>query len=145
MGMPDFGPLQPAGCEGKIDFLFVISAQGTMKLKQDRLLASFPGFMEAIQEQLPDFDVHILVANPNPKPGWIMDDCGLCMDDCDPQGQPPLCGATLTACDKKIGAGVTYPAGTNASNRRCEIAGDARYLVSGQQDIAQAFACASRR
>ena len=141
MGMPDFGPLQPAGCEGKIDFLFVISAQGTMKLKQDRLLASFPGFMEAIEEQLPDFNVHILVANPNPKPGWIMDDCGLCMDDCDPQGQPPLCGATLTACDKKIGAGVTYPAGTNASNRRCEIAGDVRYLVSGQQDIAQAFAC----
>ncbi len=144
MGMPDFGPLQPAGCDGKIDFLFVISAEGTMEPMQKQLLASFPGFMDAIEEQLPNFDVHILVANPNPKPGWIMDDCGLCMDDCDPQGQPPLCGATLTACDKKIGAGVTYPAGTNASNRRCGLSGDLRYIVSGQQDIAQAFACVAQ-
>jgi hypothetical protein len=64
MGMPDFGPPQPAGCEGKIDFLFVISAEGTMKDDQERLLASFPGFMDAIKEQLSDFDVHILVANP---------------------------------------------------------------------------------
>ena len=144
MGMPDFGPLQPAGCEGKIDFLFAISAQGTMKNDQERLIASFPGFMDAIKEQLADFDVHLLVANPNPKPGWIMNDCGLCMDDCDPQGQPPLCGATLTACDKKIGAGVTYPAGTNASNHRCELAGDLRYITSGQQDIDQAFACVAQ-
>ncbi len=139
MGMPDFGPQQPAGCEGKIDFLFVISAAAQMKDSQGRLLASFPGFMAAIKEQLPDFDVHILVANPSP--GWIMDDCGLCMNDCDPQGLPPLCGATLTPCDKKIGAGVTYPAGANASNRRCELADGLRYIVSGQQDTAEAFAC----
>jgi hypothetical protein len=144
MGMPDFDPPQPAGCEGKIDFLFVISAEGTMKDDQEGLIASFPGFMDAIQEQLASFDVHLLVANPNPKPGWIMDDCGLCMDDCDPQAQPPLCGAALTACDKKIGAGVTYPAGSNASNQRCELAGDLRYITSGQQDIDQAFACVAQ-
>ena len=65
MGMPDFGPQQPAGCEGKIDFLFVISAQGTMKNDQERLIASFPGFMDAIKEQLADFDIHILVADPD--------------------------------------------------------------------------------
>jgi len=144
MGMPDFGPTQPAGCEGKIDFLFAISAGGTMKNDQERLLASFPGFMAAIQEQLPDFDSHILVANPNSKPGWLMGDCSLCMDDCDPQGQPPVCGATLTACDKKIGAGVTYPAGTDASNRRCDLAGGLRYIVSGQQDLAETFACMAK-
>jgi len=144
MGMPDFGPTQPAGCEGKIDFLFAISAGGTMKNDQERLLVSFPGFMAAIQEQLPDFDSHILVANPNPKPGWLMDDCSLCTDDCDPQGQPPVCGATLTACDKKIGAGVTYPAGTDASNRRCDPAGGLRYIVSGEQDLAETFACMAK-
>jgi hypothetical protein len=53
MGMPDFGPQQPAGCEGKIDFLFVISAQGTMKDDQERLIASFPGFMDAIRSSSP--------------------------------------------------------------------------------------------
>ena len=144
MGMPDFGPPQPAGCEGKIDFLFAISAGGTMKNDQERLLVSFPGFMAAIKEQFPDFDSHILVANPNSKPGWLMGDCSLCMDDCDPQGQPPLCGATLTACDKKIGAGVTYPAGTDASNRRCDVAGGLRYIVSGEQDLAEKFACMAK-
>jgi len=141
MGMPDFGSMQPAGCAGKIDFLFVISAQGTMQLKQERLLASFPGFIAAIEEQLPDFNSHILVANPNPQPGWSMIDCSLCMDDCDPQGIAPFCGATLTPCDKKIGAGVTFPAGANASNRRCDLAGGSRYLVSGEQNLQEGFAC----
>ena len=91
--MPDFGPLQPAGCEGKIDFLFVISAEGTMKPMQERLLASFPGFMDAIEEKFADFDFHVLVANPHSMPGWHMSDCSLCMDDCDPQGMPPICGS----------------------------------------------------
>jgi len=144
MGIPDFGPQRPAGCEGRIDFLFVVSSGGTMKNDQERLLVSFPGFMDAIQAQLPDFDSHILVANPNSKPGWLMGDCSLCMDDCDPQGQPPVCGAALTACDKKIGAGVTYPAGTDASNRRCDLAGGLRYIVSGQQDLAETFACMAK-
>ncbi len=144
MGIPDFGPHQPAGCEGKIDFLFVISAQGTMKNDQTKLLASFPGFIAAIEDKFADFDVHLLVANPNPKPGWSMSDCSLCMDDCDPQSFPPYCGATLTPCDKKIGAGVTYPEGTNASNRRCELAGGLRYIVSGQQDMKDAFACVAQ-
>ncbi len=139
MGMPDFGPLQPAGCEGKIDFLFVISAEGTMKPKQDRLLASFPGFMDAIKEQLPEFDVHILVADPDEK--WLLTDCALCTDDCDPQGMPPYCGAMLTPCDKKIGAGLTFPSGIAASNRRCELDSGRRYITSGQQNLNEAFAC----
>ena len=141
MGVPDFGAQQAAGCHGKIDFLFVISAVGTMQLHQAQLIASFPGFMEAIEEQLPDFDSHILVANPNPKPGWLMDDCSLCKEDCDSHGVPPLCGAQLTACDKTIGAAVTYPAGDNASDRRCELSSGLRYIVSDSQDMTQEFTC----
>src|SRR5687767_13556132 len=67
MGAPDFGPVQPAGCQGKIDFLFVISTQGTMSLQQDKLLAAFPEFMAEIEAQVPEFDVHILSANTNTK------------------------------------------------------------------------------
>jgi hypothetical protein len=139
MGMPDFGDPKPAGCEGRIDFLFVISTAGTMKNQQERLIAAAPGFIATIQEQFSEFDVHLLVANT--RPGWGVFDCSLCMDDCDPLGQPPNCGAVLTACDKKVGAGVTYPAGQNASNRRCELEGDFRYIVSGQQDMTDAFTC----
>ncbi|MBA3546608.1 MAG: hypothetical protein H0T76_09010 [Nannocystis sp.] len=139
MGMPDFGPTQPAGCEGKIDFLFVISSGGTMKNDQERLLASFPGFMAAIQSQLPDFDFHILSANTDES--WAMADCSVCTDSCDPQGEPPYCGAKFTVCDKKIGAGVTFPTGLYASNRRCDLDSGRRYIMPGQPDLAETFSC----
>ena len=139
MGIPDFGPPQPAGCEGKIDFLFVISADGTMKPKQERLLASFPGFIDAIEAQLPDFDVHILVADPDEK--FLITDCTVCTTDCNPLGAPPYCGAMLTPCDKKIGAGLTFPSGTAASNRRCELDNGLRYITTDQPNIKEAFAC----
>jgi len=138
--IPDFGDPDPTGCDGKIDFLFVISAQGTMKDQQERLIAAFPGFIEAIDQRYPDFDVHILVADPDS--GWLISDCSVCTDDCDPQGAPPYCGAMLEPCDKgEIGAGVTFPSGTAASNRRCELDSGRRYITSGQQDMAEAFSC----
>ncbi len=139
MGTPDFGPPQPAGCEGKIDFLFVVSSGGNMKDDQARLLASFPGFMDAIQSQLPEFDFHILSANTNKS--IDLDDCSVCTDSCDPQGEPPYCGATFTPCDKKIGAGVTFPTGLYASNRRCDLDSGRRYITSGQKDLAETFTC----
>jgi hypothetical protein len=139
MGTPDFGPPQPAGCEGKIDFLFVVSSGGNMKDDQARLLASFPGFMDAIQSQLPEFDFHILSANTNKS--IDLDDCSVCTDSCDPQGEPPYCGATFTPCDKKIGAGVTFPTGLYASNRRCDVDSGRRYITSGQKDLAETFTC----
>jgi Na+-translocating ferredoxin:NAD+ oxidoreductase RnfG subunit len=63
MGMPDFGPTQPAGCEGRIDFLFVISSQGTMKGSSGAVVAAVPGFIATIQEQFSEFDTHVLVAS----------------------------------------------------------------------------------
>lgn len=141
MAMPDFGPQQPEGCKGKIDFLFVVSADGTMDEHQKQLIESFPGFMAAIEEQLPDFDVHILSADDG---FWAQDDCNACQDDCDPGGSPPLCGAALELCDKKIGAGATFPAGEGASNRRCTLASGARFIDSSEPDRAEAFSCVAQ-
>lgn len=138
MAMPDFGPQQPEGCKGKIDFLFVISANSTMEFAQERLLASFPGFMKAIEEQLPNFDVHILSAEDG---YWLQNDCKLCEEGCDPNGSPPLCGAVLELCDKKSGAGGTFPSGEGASNRRCKLASGARYIDSSEPDRTEAFTC----
>ena len=138
MAMPDFGPQQPTGCKGKIDFLFVISADSTMAPKQERLLASFPGFMKAIEDQLPEFDVHILSAEDG---YWALKDCQLCTKDCNPNGSPPLCDATLEFCDKKSGAGGTFPSGSGASNRRCQLASGARYIDSSESDRTEAFTC----
>ena len=139
MGMPDFGDPKPAGCDGRIDFLFAISTESTMKYAQERLNAAVPGFITTIQEQFSEFDIHVLVASTDSL--WNIGDCGLCEDGCDPMGQPPACGAVVAPCDKKIGAAVTFPAGVNASNRRCELGGGLRYIVSGQQDVTDAFTC----
>lgn len=139
MPMPDFGSQHPIGCQGKIDFLFSISASGNMTAVQERLIEAFPDFMGAIQEQLADFDVHVLVAEDG---YWGLDDCGLCTTNCDPQGTTPLCGAELDACDTKtIGAGVVFPAGNGATNRRCELVGDRRYITSEEPELDKAFAC----
>ena len=142
MGVPDFGSVQPAGCQGKIDFLFAISADGTMKSKQERLVASLPGFMDAIEAQLPGFDYHILSANTDE--GWEIKDCSICTEDCDPQGETPYCSAAVTACDKKIGAGVIFPTGTYAANRRCAIDSGLRYITTGQQSLDEVFTCTAQ-
>ena len=44
-------PVQEMGCEG-IDFLFAIDNSGSMGAQQGQLLASFPGFITAIQNSL---------------------------------------------------------------------------------------------
>lgn len=139
MSVPDFGDPPPIGCKGKIDFLFSISASGTMQGHQAQLVDAFPAFMAAIEEQLPDFDVHILVADPDSL--FLIPDCSVCTTSCDSQGEPPVCGAVIDACDKRIGAGVTFPAGTGATNRRCELASGKRYITSEEPDLGTAFSC----
>jgi len=76
----DFGPVQPPGCKGKVDLLFVISRLGTMVTEQEQLLASFPGFIDTIEQTLEGFDVHIMTANPDAYwPGWTCEKGG-CMN-----------------------------------------------------------------
>lgn len=142
MAMPDFGPGHPVGCQGKIDFLFVISAAGTMQAFQERLIESFPGFIAAIEQQVSDFDVHILVANVDTV--WGIPDCSVCSSSCDPQGSPPLCGAAVQACDEQLGAGVTFPRGSGASNQRCALAGGNSFITRDEPGLADAFACVAR-
>ncbi len=141
MATPDFGPQQPEGCKGKIDFLFVISGDDTMDSHQKQLIESFPGFMAAIEDQLPDFDVHILSAEDG---FFVLDDCKVCTEDCDPGGSPPLCGAAIQPCDKESGAGGTFPSGEGASNRRCELASGARYIDNSEPDRTKAFTCIAK-
>ncbi|MBV1859468.1 MAG: hypothetical protein KUG77_13730 [Nannocystaceae bacterium] len=53
--LPDIGELQQSGCQG-IDFLFVIDNSGSMTQQQTQLLASFSGFIDAIQTSLKNVD-----------------------------------------------------------------------------------------
>ena len=145
MGPPvDFGNGKPVGCKGKIDFLFVISSSGTMLNAQKRLLEAYPEFMTAIEAEFADFDRHILVTDGDTY--YQMEDCSLCADpdDCDPMSLDKSCGIPLDTCDKKLGAGIMFPIGENASNRRCDLADGRRYITNADPDPLAAFECVAQ-
>ena len=154
------------GCE-KVDFLFVIDHSGSMMSEQQSLIASFPGFIDAIEQRLPPTtSLHIMVADVD---AWVY---GACEDECEaaaeceemsPTGacdcgfscaMRDLCtvhgdyvcgGATQPMeCEDVLGAGVVHPRGGGASNSACDFTSGARYIDDGEPDLAGAFACAAQ-
>ena len=132
------------GCKGKIDFLFIISSSGTMFDEQKLLLEAYPEFMAAIEKEFSDFDRHILVTDGDPI--YKMGDCSLCADpaDCDPLSMEKSCGIPLDTCDKTLGAGIVFPIGQDASNRRCDLKDGHRYITNVDPDPLAAFECIAR-
>jgi hypothetical protein len=147
-GEPDFGPDKPLGCKGKIDFLFLISRFGNMQTEQQQLLASFPGFIDTIETMFPEFDTHIMVANPDGTwPGWGCEQY-LCKNDapyCGENGKDYVCGPAsyelATDCDEVLGAGLLFNAGPFATNTPCSLAGGHRYITRDEPDPLAAFEC----
>ena len=153
MGLiPDFGPAQPPGCKGKIDFLFLIARTGTMKTEQAQLLASLPGFLATIEAAFPDFDSHIMVANPEGEwTGWNCngpEQCGKKPYIC--EFAPGFkCGfetwESVKPCDETLGAGILFNVGPDSKNEPCVLAGGRRYMVlPGEPEPEAAFDCIAR-
>jgi len=137
------------GCE-KIDFLFVIDDSGSMRDNQESLVAAFPGFIQAIEEQVAGTDHHIMVVDSDESPAWLCEeflDGGHCagtnVQPTDCNGY--VCGSidALDACATTLGGAVVHPVGGYASNMDCGFAPDRRYLTSDDDDIATKFACAA--
>ena len=150
--MPDFGPGQPEGCKGKIDFLFLIARLGTMKTEQAQLLGSLPGFIDKIQTTFPEFDTHIMVANPDGTwPGWHCAGPELCGKSwtCGPNAPGFDCSyetfESIKPCDEALGAGILFNAGPYATNHPCALAEGRRYIaIPGEPEPAAAFDCIAR-
>lgn len=160
----DVGDGKPAGCKGKIDFLFVMSNASVLKQLQPKLVDAFPKFIETIEAKFEDFDYHIMVVDADPF--WGSASCTeLCEspgckfgDPCCPKNDPDKAGEPcctipnypcdlldqVTACDLTLGAGSVFPAGSYASNKICKIANGRRYMTKGQPDLAETFACAAQ-
>jgi len=131
---------KPIGCKGKIDFLFVISRWAGMEYFQTQLLDAFPKFIDTIQAKFADFDYHIMVVHGDPF--WGLSTCD---DECPAQCVPNYpCGYTPTYCDTKLGAGMVFPAGDDAANKPCKIDGGRRYMVTGQSNLKETFACVAQ-
>jgi len=149
----DFGPVQPPGCKGKVDVLFVISRLGTMATEQTQLVASFPGFIDTIKQTLEGFDVHIMTANPDgiwPGFGYCEGGDGQCSDfwpNCGPYAPDYDCATykdLVTECDEVLGAGLTFNVGGSAANKLCDLHGGNRYIVGDDPDMAGAFECIAK-
>ena len=112
-----------------------------MKWHQSQVVAALPDFITKIQAEFAEFDTHIMVTDTDDF--WQMKDCSVCGPGCNPEGEPPLCGAKLDACDITIGAGVTFPGGSDSSARRCELAAG-RYITADDPDPVAAFLCVAK-
>ena len=142
---------QPLGCKGKVDLLFLISRQGNMDRVQAQLLASFPGFVQTIEDRLEDFDVQIMVANPDGTwPGLYCDTSPMgcpMYGHCGPDDENWICGESADEwrpCDSELGAGITFNAGPGALNKRCELFDGNRYIISGEPDLNSMLECIAK-
>jgi hypothetical protein len=164
--LPDAGDGNPVGCKGKIDLLFVISRDPNMEARQAKLIEAFPKFIETIEAKFEDFDYHIMVIDGDDEQWgseFCNDDCPIfdCEigEECCPINAAPekvgesCCSVEdypceyvdlVSDCDTKFGAGSVFPAGNYASNRLCPIDGGRRYMVKGQKDLAETFACVAQ-
>ncbi|KIG16884.1 hypothetical protein DB30_04046 [Enhygromyxa salina] len=143
-GEMDLPEGEPIGCE-KIDFLFVIDSSGSMADNQANLIASFPGLVAAMMDNVAADDWHVMVVDSDGQ--WGGTDCAnACMTlnacpgapefDCD---TPPP-----TLCDISLGGGVIAPMGQAASNQDCALASDSRYVQAGEPDLLSAFSCVAK-
>ncbi len=159
---PDFIP-PPAGCKGKIDFLFLVSRAWLMETRQAQLTAAFPQFIDTIKSMFADFDYHIMVVDGDGEPGgwwgnWTCNkvcpnlDCKVGQDCCPSSGEKdtPCCGDpnypceaidSLTPCDRAWGVGTVFPAGPGTEDKPCPIDGGRRFLSKGQTELEKTFAC----
>jgi len=133
------------GCQ-KVDFLFVIDNSGSMGDEQDSLIASFPGFMQTIQTTLTDAqDYHILVTDTDAAWGG---ECTILCDffggTCPDIPSYPCDTGAPSVCDTTLGAGVTYPLGSDATNQPCAFSSGMRYMDTTQPDLSAAFQCAAK-
>jgi len=153
------------GCD-KVDFLFIIDNSGSMSQEQSNLVANFPGFISTIQGTLDEAqDYHVMVIDTD---AWVFAGCpNLCdsAEQCsDASGmcdfQDPACLLTcLTVpvcnaydcedpvepyeCEDVLGAGVVQPRGGGAADVPCNFSSGARFMDSGEPNLAEAFACAA--
>ncbi|MBL8971499.1 MAG: hypothetical protein JNK56_13000 [Myxococcales bacterium] len=141
---PDFDPT-PIGCQGKIDFLFVISSHYEMSLVQEQLQAAFPAFVGVLEQELAAFDYQIMVVSAGGNA--LLNGCGDCYmmcDGCDVPGCPEdfPCDGQFVDCDVTEGAGVTITGNFGASNKRCALATEHRYITTADAaTLTESFTC----
>ncbi len=126
------------GCQ-KIDFLFVVDSSGSMSDEQMNLMASFPGFISTIRDQLDVQDYHIMVVDTDAEDyEWCRSQLcawnpgSYCINRPCASLPPPT-----TGCEATLGAGKV----NDFNDTPCGITGTRRYIVDGQPNLDATFGC----
>ncbi|MCY0991514.1 hypothetical protein OV203_30510 [Nannocystis sp. ILAH1] len=146
--------LAATGCQ-KVDLLFVIDNDLTMKSEQEGLIAAFPAFYDGIKSTLGMQDTHVMAVGADDGKGLSNTSqclgggkcfCGpapvCCANTCE-GGNAETCngvacaGLQISECASQYGAGRDY---SNAG-KFCEIADGRRYMLDSQPDIHATFGC----
>jgi len=153
MGSADEGA-DGVGCD-KVDFLFVIDNSGSMSDEQTNLIASFDGFIAAIQDTLQAQDYHVMVVSTDsgggggssimcingdcsctPVPGCCEQVCNGFSDTCNGFACDDLPGG---ACETTLGAGKIF----EEDGTSCLPEDGPRYMTHADADISTKFSCAA--
>ncbi len=119
MGMITGGDPGESACR-KVDFLFVIDNSQSFEGEQQSLIASFPGFIQTVQNTLQDIDSYHL--------GITTSDAYACT--------PAPCNVP--------GALVTGTCGNFSSNMACGPYAEGKTYMTQADDLATTFACAGQ-
>ncbi len=114
--LPDAGIVEEFGCQG-VDFLFVVDNSGSMTQQQTQLLASFPGFISAIEASLENVDSYHV--------GVVTSD--------NYAGNEPGCNT--------LGDLVTQTAGFGSSNAVCGPFASGLRFATDEDDLQTVFPC----
>jgi len=159
----DFGDGTPTGCQGKIDFLFVMATAGLLADIQPEIRDALPKFVDTIASKFEDFDVHIMVVDADPR--WGIAPCTAACPDvltckngdpCCPNWGPKgelCCNITdlenypcdeldlVGECEWTVGAGNVFSAGVLGANKPCKLDGGHRYITQDQTELSETFSC----
>jgi hypothetical protein len=130
------------GCAA-IDFLFVIDNSGSMGDNQQALIASFPGFIQKIQETVTQAaSYHIMVVDTDEYWNDCSVECAFFPLMCQ-FGDVNACDGAPSVCDATLGGGVNFPVGEDASNQYCDLTGGQRYITQQEPFAAlpEKFTC----
>lgn len=117
--MPDVPPPEAVGCE-KVDLLFIVDDSGSMADNQTNLVASFPGFVDSMEEKLGNVEsYHVGVVTTDE---YIFNAQGCA----------------------KHGALVTRTGGQDASNQVCTPFASGKRFMTNEDNLDSAFACAAK-
>jgi hypothetical protein len=127
-----------AGVQGlncnKIDFVFVVDNSSSMEDEQQNLVASVPGFVEAMKTALPtlqSFRVGVVDTDAYPEIG-SMDPLDGCPDEAD-----------CASCDYQLGAFLNKPLSAVDPATSCAFSTGQSYMDGQAETFASEFECAA--